>query len=168
MKVNLEEMQKYILWLKRRVKLLEEENRALKGAVKIAVEQLDLCDDRLREVYEKVASEPLERERSWPEKSEKLKGVRSLTLKAVVKLIKARNSPVHTRDVVNYVKSKYPDVVLKLSDQGSETIPRRLRELKEMGYLTSPREGWWFVGPKLKGRVRVDESKSGIYKYIKS
>lgn len=85
---------------------------------------------------------------SWIDKNKKFEGLRRAVLRVAVRLIRDLGRPVHYKEVYEYIRD-HTTLPSRLKDEGIETIGRRLRELAQWGYLSRPKPGYYFFGPKL-------------------
>ena len=127
------------------VKRLRRENELLKLAIRDALAFLPIKVPP--EISLEVEGETLER---WVDKAERFSAMRSLLLKIVIDLVKSENRPVHQDRIIRAFAYRYPIPYKKMRNPG-ETLTRRLRELRAEGYLTSPSQGYYFLGPKVAG-----------------
>jgi hypothetical protein len=126
---------------------LHEKLELYKRALIIAIRDLDarIPDDIV--VKLDLEDKP-SRIDSWIEKSRKFEGLRKVVLRTTIKLIRQLGRPVHYKEVYEYIRD-HTTLPFHLRDEGIETISRRLRELAQWGYLTRPKPGYYFYGPKL-------------------
>ena len=90
---------------------------------------------------------PDEEPESWTERSARFSGLRSMLLKVTVNLCKAHGCAVHQDEILRAFKARNPTFSAGLTSFG-ETCSRRLRELRSEGYLTSPQQGYFFLGAR--------------------
>jgi len=83
----------------------------------------------------------------WSEKYKKFAGLRSQLLKVTLDLIHLTNKPVHQDKIISAFERRYPKTYSRITSPG-ETLPRRLRELAQEGWLIRPEQGYYFAGPK--------------------
>ena len=128
---------------------LYEKLELYKKALIIAIRDLDarIPDDLT--VKLDLEDKPVKMD-SWIEKSRKFEGLRKVVLRTTIKLVKQLNRPVHYKEVYEYIRD-HTTLPFHLKDEGIETISRRLRELAQWGYLTRPKPGYYFYGPKTVG-----------------
>jgi hypothetical protein len=121
---------------------LRQENHLLKRTIKSAIGAIEF--DIPVEISLELPDEITE---SWSEKSHKFAGIRSQLLETALHLIKTYGIAVHHDQILRAFKNRFARTFESITNPG-ETIPRRLRELAEMGYLTRPQQGYYFIGPK--------------------
>lgn len=122
---------------------LRQENTILKQTIREALGFLPL------KLPDNISLEiPKSNMMRWSERSDKFKVLRKQLAEVACRLIQKRNLAVHQDEILKAFRYEYPTVFQETHDVG-ETLSRRLRELREWGYLTSPRQGWYFIGPKL-------------------
>ena len=149
------EQQSTIRTLLRENSRLREENRMLRDTLRrvAAMWQVEVPDSIwIKEEKGKLVS--------WTERYERFAGLRSLLLKLVINLCRINGSPVSTDEVLRAFRAKYPALYSRMKNPG-ETLPRRLRELRQEGYLFSPEEkqGWFYPTDKA---VKVQLSQGGV------
>lgn len=91
--------------------------------------------------------EPQDKE-TWLERSEHYESLRGQLLNVAVRLIKMEGAAIHQDRIINAFAMQLPKVFKEIKSPG-ETLPRRLRELRQAKWLTSPVEGVYFLGPKV-------------------
>jgi len=91
---------------------------------------------------------PDEEPESWTERSAHFSRLRSMILKKTVELCKLHGRAVHQDEVLRAFRATYPTFSAGVSSFG-ETCSRRLRELRSEGYLTSPQQGYFFLGSRI-------------------
>ena len=142
MTINPERHRDHMTFLEAERARLREENYRLKRTIKSAIGAMEF--DVPAEITLEVPDEETE---SWAEKSQKFAGIRSQLLETALHLIKTYGIAVHQDDILRAFKNRFPRSFESITNPG-ETIPRRLRELAEMGCLTRPEQGYYFIGPK--------------------
>lgn len=121
---------------------LRKENELLKLTIREALMFLTL------KIPPEISLDVEEEKQSWMEKSERFEGIRKLLLAITVDLVTAENAAIHQDRIIRAFAYRHPQLYRGMKDPG-ETLPRRLRELRQAGYLISPKQGCFFVGNKL-------------------
>jgi len=122
---------------------LWEENEVLRRALKIAIEQLGakIPEEYMPMVYEEHY---IDEDELRGMKLAKAKEQSRQILRVAVKLILEKKAPVGYREVVEACRNE-PG----LKYLSPETITRALRKLAELGFLSRPAPGRYFLGKKL-------------------
>jgi hypothetical protein len=129
-------------FLQREKGKLEKENFLLKSTIRASMSFMKF--NIPPEIN--LETEPEQKE-SWAEKSERFGAIRSQLLTVAVRLVKAEGKAVHQDRIINAFAVQYANVFRLIKSPG-ETLARRLRELREDGWLISPADGYYFIGPK--------------------
>lgn len=106
-----------ISFLRARVAKLEEENALLKAA---------------------LTGQVVEAEKKYADLIEEFDKVAKLIYKTIVYLVKVYKRPVTYDEIIRCFRARYSFIDVK-----TETITRRIRELKEQGFLRSPKQGYF-------------------------
>ena len=114
----IEQLQKTIAYLQRRVDELRRENELLRNAV---YQIADEYEPRYRDL------------------EKRFRAIEKQVLKVVIALIKSLRRPVTYEDIIKAYRARHPFNVK------TETITRCVRKLKEQGYLFSPRRGFFML-----------------------
>jgi hypothetical protein len=127
----------------RQIRRLEEENSLLRSTLRQVVQFLPIrVPDEIS-----LSEEEAETER-WVDKSRRMGSLRAMMLRAAVRAIGRRGGqPVHEDDIIReFMRTPYARSV-EVKSPG-ETLGRRLRELREAGYLASPKKGYYTIGQR--------------------
>lgn len=82
------------------------------------------------------------KEKHWSKDDPRMAKIRSQLCRVALDLIETEGMMVKDEEVLAAYHQRHRDI--HVSD---ETLGRRLRELKEEGYLTRPKDGWTDIGP---------------------
>ncbi|RLI81528.1 hypothetical protein DRP04_05890 [Archaeoglobales archaeon] len=93
-----------------------------------------------------LTGEVIKAEKTFRDMEDKFARLDRLILRVVIDMCKRHKAPVHQDKIVKAFRTRYPSIDCK-----DETIQRRLRKLREEGYLHSPIQGHYI--PKAKGGV---------------
>ena len=114
----IEQLQKTIQYLQKRVDELRRENELLHNAV------YQIAD---------------EFEPTYRDLEKKFKAVEKQVLRVVIDLVKRLRRPVTYDEIIRAYKVRHPFKVK------AETITRTVRKLKEKGYIFSPKKGFFML-----------------------
>ena len=101
----------------------------------------------------------------WTERSKRFAGVRSQLLRIIVDLCRVRGMPVNYEDIRREYRKRYLALYMNMKSP-SETINRCVRTLRDWGYLTSPKPGWFYPTDKAVKQVGVKLKRRGLERFI--
>jgi len=138
----IKEQQSTIRALLREIGELKEENRMLRETLREVARMWRV------EVPEMIWVEGEKAKlTAWAERYEQFAGLRSLLLRLVIELCRVKGGPVSTNEVVRAFRGRHQGLYSRMKNP-EETIPRRLRELRQEGYVFSPKQGWFYPTDK--------------------
>jgi hypothetical protein len=141
--LSVEKLQKELEIQYKWVATLREENWLLKRALKTALGYASVnIPDRISLEVPEVEQE------HWADKSDRFASMRAAICKVVVEHVSKEGKPAHYDDIIDLFKRLYPRM-FRATANPADTISRRVRELREEGYLTSCSPGYFQPGPKL-------------------
>ena len=140
----IKEQQSTIKTLLREIGELREENRMLRETLR---EVARMWRVEVPEMIWVEGEKP--KLTAWAERYEQFAGLRSLLLKLVIDLCRVKGGPVSTDEVLRAFRGRHQGLYARMRNPG-ETIPRRLRELCQLGYLFRPegKQGWFYPTDK--------------------
>ena len=141
--LNPADLQRYNALLQKEVNVLKKENHLLKRTVRLAID-LELVKNIPEEIDLTVPDEEPE---SWIERSSHFARIRAMLLKKTVELCRLHGVALHQDEILRCFKASNPLLCAGMINL-HETLPRRLRELRAEGYLSSPTQGHYFLGPR--------------------
>jgi len=148
------EQQSTIRTLLRENSRLKEENRMLRETLKKVAKMWQVeVPDMIWVESEKPKLT------AWAERYEQFAGLRSLLLKLVIDLCRVKGGPVSTNEVVKAFRGRHQGLYARMKNP-EETLPRRLRELRQEGYLTSVKQGWFYPTDKAV-KVQIPQDEKG-------
>ncbi|MEM2905036.1 MAG: hypothetical protein QW587_04775 [Candidatus Bathyarchaeia archaeon] len=131
---------------------LREENAVLKATVRQVAREWQVALPESIDLT--VEPEPAE---YWGERYERFGNIRKQLLEITIHVCRLEGKAVHQDVIVREFTRRNPQVARRTSSLG-ETLARRLRELRELGYLESVKQGWYFPTKKCfsSGKVMDD------------
>jgi len=118
----------YIVFLQKEAEQLRMENAMLKRAL-------------LRETAET--------EVIYREIKDSLDKLKATILRAVINAIKIYERPVNYEEILRVFRTRFPFIRAK-----TETITRRLRQLREEGILFSPKQGYFYINKETLEKLK--------------
>ena len=142
MSVNVARLQEYNNTLLKRVADLEQQNALLKMTIRESM-RIGL-PVKLPPKMDLTVPEG-ERD-SWTDKSPRFDYYRELLFRTAYGMCVKTGCMVHQDEVLRAFKAQHSTLAAKM---GPETGPRRLREIAEMGWLSKPKDAYYWFGSRI-------------------
>ncbi len=160
---KLRELQSTIRMLMKENDALKRENELLKATLREVAKMWKV------EIPEEISLPPETFEEEeyipWPDRSKRFAGIRSQILRIIVDLCRVRGMPVRYKDVEREYKKRYLAIYVNMRSP-SETINRCMRTLRDWGYLTSPKLGWFYPTDKAVSLVGERAKRLGLDRFL--
>ena len=110
--------------------------KALQERVTFLEKRCAQLERELHVLRASLTGEVIKAEKTFRDMEDKFARLDRLILRVVIDMCKRHKAPVHQDKIVKAFRTRYPSIDCK-----DETIQRRLRKLREEGYLHSPIQG---------------------------
>jgi len=113
----------YIAFLHKQLDQLKMENAMLKRALLRETAEIEVTYNEIKDNLDKL---------------------KATILRAVINAIKIYRRPVNYEEILRVFRTRFPFIKAK-----TETITRRIRQLREEGILFSPKQGYFYINKQV-------------------